>query len=292
MYGSAVPTRSEAPPAGADAAGPRPDLRGYRLGLVALLARPAAQLETKRFHGLVGGFAAGLVVGIALVVAGVPALVAVLPAAVTNVVVSLWLPSLLLTPADRRLAGIANRMVAHAWMSWRRAYGKEPLPRSEEQRLLWIAARPETTTNPAALETEGTMLITLGRYAEARERVERIPDDSPWWRFARAVALAAIDFESGGRGDLAEARSTAEAVHGERRATAVATLAMEEANRAMIRGDDWEPPIARAAAMIGSQRILGILAAFDRARTILPWLLASGIALGTVLYLVGGGASA
>lgn len=292
MYGSAVPTRSEAPPAGADAAGPRPDLRGYRLGLVALLARPAAQLETKRFHGLVGGFAAGLVVGIALVVAGVPALVAVLPAAVTNVVVSLWLPSLLLTPADRRLAGIANRMVAHAWMSWRRAYGKEPLPRSEEQRLLWIAARPETTTNPDALETEGTMLITLGRYAEARERVERIPDDSPWWRFARAVALAAIDFESGGRGDLAEARSTAEAVHGERRATAVATLAMEEANRAMIRGDDWEPPIARAAAMIGSQRILGILAAFDRARTILPWLLASGIALGAVLYLVGGGASA
>jgi hypothetical protein len=132
----------------------------------------------------------------------------------------------------------------------------------------------------------------LGRYAEARERIERIPDDTPWWRFARAIALAAIDFESGGRGDLAEARSAAEAVHGERRATAVATLAMEEATRAMIRGDDWEPPIARVAAMVGSGRILGILAAFSRTRTILPWLLASEIALGAVLYLVGGGASA
>lgn len=292
MYGSAVPTRSEAPPAGADAAGPRPDLRGYRLGLVALLTRPAAELEARRIHGLVGGFAAGLALGIALVVGGLPALVAVVPAAVTNVIASLWLPSLLLAPADRRLLGVVNRLAAHAYMSWRRAYGNEPIPRSEEQQLLWIAARPGTATNPDALATEGSMLLLLGRYAEARERAERLPDDTPWWRFARAVAITAIDFESGGRGDLAEVRSAAESVHGERRATAIASLAMEEATRAMIRGDDWEPPIARAAAMVGSQRILGILAAFSRARTILAWLLASEIALGAVLYLVGGGASA
>ena len=292
MYGSGVPTRSEAPPAGADAAGPRPDLRGYRLGLVALLARPIQQLEARRFHGLAGGFGAGLVVGVILLAAGVPVLLAVLPAAAANVAVSLWLPTLLLAPADRRLLGVVNRIAAHAWMSWRRAYGNEPIPRTEERQLLWISARPGTTTDPDALETEGTMLILLGRYAEARERVEAIPDDTPWWRFARAVALAAIDFESGGRGDLAEVRAAAEAVHGERRSTAVATLAMEEAVRAMIRGDDWDPPIARAAAALGSPRIMGMLAAFARTRTILPWLLASEVALGAVLYLVGGSASA
>lgn len=292
MYGSAVPTRSEAPPAGADAAGPRPDLRGYRLGLVALMTRPQAQLEAMRFQGLAGGFAAGLVVGVVLLVAGPSLPVAVLASAIANVVVSLWLPTLLIAPADRRLLGVVNRVTAHAGLSWRRAYGSEPIPGTEEQQLLWIAGRPVTTTDPDALETEGTMLLRLGRYGEARERLERLPDETPWWRFARTLALAALDFESGGRGDLGETRAAAEAVHGERRTTALASLALEDAARAMIRGDDWDPPITRAAAATGSPRITGMLAALYRARAILPWLLASEVPLVFVLYLLGGRESA
>ena len=93
-------------------------------------------------------------------------------------------------------------------------------------------------------------------------------------------------------GPATEARAAAEAVHGERRATALASLAMEEAARAMIRGDDWDPPIARAAAAAGSPRITGMLAALYRTRAILPWLLASEVALGVVLYFLAGRESA
>jgi len=212
----------------------------------------------------------------------------VLASAMANVGLSLWLPTLLIAPADRRLLGVVNRVTAHAGLSWRRAYGSEPIPGTEEQQLLWIAGRPVTTTDPDALETEGTMLLQLGRYGEARERLERLPDETPWWRFARALALAALDFESGGRGDLGDARAAAEAVHGERRTTAIASLAMEEAARAMIRGDDWDPPIARATAAAGSPRITGMLAALYRARSIMPWLLASEVVLAAVLYLLVG----
>jgi hypothetical protein len=281
-----MPTRSDAPPAGADAAGPRPDLRGHRLGTTALLMRPHEQMLAKRFHGLIAGFLAGLAVGVVMVVAGVPAPIVVLVAAVVNYVVGMWVPGVLLSPADRRLLGVANRLAAHVGLAWRRAYGRAPIFRSEEQSLLWIAAQPATTTNPEALEIETSVLLSLGRHAEARERAVRIPDEAPWWRFVRTYALAAIEYDGGGRGDLADTRAAAEAVHGERRGTAIASLALEEASRAMIRGDDWDPPIARAAAAVKQQVLLGIVEVLFRARRILPWLILSEVALGAVLYLL------
>ena len=281
-------SRYGAPPAGADAAGPRPDLRGFRLGNTALLFRPFEQMLARRFHGLVAGFVAGLAVGLALIVAAIPGPIAVLLAAATNYVVAMVVPMLLLSPADRRLLGVATRLAAYVGMAWRRAYGRDPIFRSEEQSLLWIAAQPPTTTKPEALEIEASVLLSLGRYAEARERAERIPDDTPWWRFVRTMAFAAIDYDAGGRGDLADARATAEAVHGERRGNAIVALALEEAARAMIRGDDWDPPIARAAASVRAPLGFGILVVLVRAREILPWLLASEVALGAVLILASG----
>ena len=282
-----MPTRSEAPPAGADAAGPRPDLRGHRLGFIALVERPGEQLYERRWIGLAGGFGAGLAVGLALLAAGAPTLVAVIPAAIVNLAVSMGLPIRLISPADRRLLGVVNHAAGAAVMSWRRAYGSAAIPRTEMARVLWISAQPEDTTNPDALDTEASILNSLGRYADARDRAERIPDDTPWWRFARAFALAAIEFESGGPGDVADARAAAEAVHGERRAAAISMLAMEEAARAMIRGDDWEPAIARAAAATRSPIILGIAAALSRVPQLRTWLLASEVTLGVALYLRG-----
>ena len=281
-----MPTRSDAPPAGADAAGPQPHLRGHRLATTALLMRPHEQMLAKRFNGLGAGFLAGLVVGVAMVVAGIPAPIVVLVAAAVNYVVSLWIPGLLLSPADRRLLGVANRLAAHAGLAWRRAYGRAPIFRSEEQSLLWIAAQPPTTTNPEALEIETSVLLSLGRHAEARERAARIPADAPWWRFVRTYALAAIEYDGGARGDLADTRAAAEAVHGERRGTAIASLALEEAARAMIQGDDWDPPIRRAAATVSRPVFFGIVEALFRARRILPWLLVSEVALGAVLYVL------
>ena len=290
MYGSAVPKRSEAPPAGADAAGPRPDLRGFRLGVTALLLRPHEQMLEKRFHGIAAGFGVGLVVGLGLFAAGASAVLVVLVAAATNYVVSVGLPILLLSATDRQLLGVVNRAAAYLGLAWRRAYGKSPIFRSEEQSLLWIAGQPTDTVQADALEIETSVLLSLGRYAEARERAERIPDDPPWWQFVRTLALAAIDYESGGRGDLADARAAAEAVHGERRTNAIVGLAIEEGARAMIRGDDWAPPIARAAAAVRPPVFFGIVAVLVRANTVWPWLLASEVALGAVLYLLVGSA--
>jgi hypothetical protein len=291
VHSRTTPSIELAPPAGTDAAGPRPHLRGYRLGVAALVARPQELIRAKRVHGLAGGFVAGLALGLPLLLAGVPLALALLIAASLNVAVALWLPVMLLTPADRRLNGVVNRAAAASYMAWQRAYGKVPIPRSEEQQLLWIAAQPGTATDPDAVAIEGNFLLTFGRYAEAREHIERLPDDTPWWRLERSLGLAALDFESGGRGDLTEARAAAEAVHGERRATAIVSLAMEEAVRALIRGDDWEPPIARAAAQVPSSKSFGILAALYRARSIVPWLVVSELAIATVLYLVAGRAN-
>ena len=282
-----MPIRSEAPPAGEDAAGPRPDLRGHRLGFIALVERPGEQLYARRWIGLAGGLGAGLAVGLLLMVVGAPILVAVIPAAIVNLAVALWLPIRLIGAADRRLLGVVNHAAGAAFLSWRRAYGSTPLPRTEMDRVLWMAAQPEDTTNPDALETEASILNSLGRYEDAREHAARLPDDTPWWRFARAFQLAAIEFESGGRGDTADARAAAEAVHGERRAAAISLLAMEEANRAMIRGDDWDPAIARAAAAAPPPIVLGTLAALSRVPQLRNWLVASEVALGVALYLLG-----
>jgi len=269
-----------------DAAGPRPHLRGHRLGVAALVARPQELIRAKRFHGLAGGFVAGVALGLAFHLAGLPLAFALLVGASTNVAVALWLPIMFLTPGDRRLNGVVNRAAAASYMAWQRAYGKVPIPRTEEQQLLWIAAQPGTATDPDAVAIEGSFLLTFGRYAEARERIERLPDDTPWWRFDRSLGIAALDYESGGRGDLTDARAAAEAVHGERRATAIVSLALEEAVRALISGDDWEPPIARAAALVPPPMVFGILAALYRARSIVAWLVVSELALATVLYFV------
>jgi hypothetical protein len=248
--------------------------------------RPHEQMLAKRFHGLVGGFLAGLILGVAMVVAGVATPIVVLVAAVVNYVVGMWIPGMLLSPADRRLLGVAYRLAAYVGLAWRRAYGRAPIFRSEEQSLLWIAAQPATTTNPEALEIETSVLLSLGRHSEARERAARIPDDAPWWRFVRTYALAAIDYDAGGRGDLADTRAAAEAVHGERRGTAIASLALEEAARAMIRGEDWNPPIERAAEAVRPPVILRVVEVLFRARRILPWLLLSELALVAALYLL------
>ena len=291
MRSRTTPSIEIAPPAGTDAAGPRPHLRGYRLGVAALVARPQELIRAKRVHGLSGGFVAGLAAGLPFLLAGVPLALTLLVAASLNVVVALWLPVMLLAPADRRLNGVVNRAAAASYMAWRRAYGKAPIPRSEEQQLLWIAAQPGTATDLDAVAIEGNFLLTFARYAEARERIERLPDDTPWWRFERSLGIAALDYESGGRGDLTEARAAAEAVHGERRATAVVSLALEEAARALIRGDDWDPPIARAAALVPSPMTFGILAALYRAKSMLAWLVVSELALATVLAMVAGRAN-
>ncbi len=235
---------------------------------------------------MAGGFATGLAVGLALVLAGVPLAFTLLLSATLNLAVCLWLPVMLLRPADRRLNGVVNRATEASYTAWRRAYGNTPIPRTEEQQLLWVAAQPDTTTDPDAVAIEGSFLLTFCRYGASRERIERLPNDTPWWRLERTLGLAVLDFESGGLGDLTAARAAAQAVHGERRATAIVSLAMEEATRAMIRGDDWDPPIARASAAVRSPVTIGILAGLYRTRTMLPWLVVSELALAAVLSLV------
>ena len=280
-----MPRLSEAPPAGVEFAGPRRDLRGYRLGLGALVTRPQEQIAAKHSAGIAAGLAAGFLVGIALLGLAVPDLLAVTAGVVINLVVMLWLPTMLIQPADRRLLRVVNRSTESAYRSWRRAFGSAPNPRSDEEMLLWLAARPETTTDPDALSIEASMLLVLGRYDAARERAERLPMGTPVQRFDRVLGLAAIDFESGGKGDLTEARAALAAIHGDDRPFAVASLALEEANQAMIRGDDWDPSIRRAVAEVGSPVMFGILTAIGRYRPIRIRVLASALLLAVALYV-------
>lgn len=282
---SNVPTSYGAPPAGPDAAGPRPDLRGHRLGVAALLARPEEQLRARRVLGFVAGLAGGLAVGVALLWIRVPALVAIPAAAAVDFALTLWLPTRVLAPSDRRLLDIGARLVAHTGLTWRRGHGRARMPRTEEATLLWLASRPETTTDPDALDIEVSLLMALGRYAAARERAERLPGTTPWWQFVRELALAQIEFESGGRGELSAAREAAARVHGPRRSVAAVTLGLEDATRAMIRGDDWGPPIQQAVAETGPAILGGVAVGLARTRAELPWLLGSALALGTILSL-------
>jgi hypothetical protein len=281
-----VPNGFGAPPAGPDAAGPRPDLRGHRLGVTALFSRAGEGLQAKRVPGLVGGFVGGLAAGVVLLRAGVPGFAAVLVAAAIHFLVSLWLPTLLLPAADRRLLAVTDRLTVSFGLEWRRAYGRAPIPRTEEQRLLWLAAQPMTTANPDALDIEAGFYLALGRYQEARDRAERLPDTTPWWQFVRALGRAEIEFDEGGRGDLSAAREAAERINGARRSVAIVSLGLVDAARAMIRGDDWDPPIARAVAATGWPIVAGMAVGLARTREQMRWLIASELALAAILYFV------
>ena len=280
-----MPTSSDAPPAGTAAAGPRPDLRGHRLGVTGLIGRAEEGLQARRLAGLVGGFLGGLAIGLILLWAGVPGIAAVLVAAAVNYLLAIWLPTRLIPAADRRLLAVTDRLIASFGLAWRRAYGKAPIPQTEEKRLLWLAAQPVVPTNPDALEIEAGFYLALGRYQEARDRVEQLPSTTPWWTFARALGLAEIEFDQGGRGDLSEARAAASQVHGPRRSTAIVSLALADATRAMIRGDDWDPPIARAVAETGRPIQGGLAAGLARSRVLARWLVVSELALGAALFL-------
>lgn len=281
-----MPTTYAAPPAGSDAAGPRPDLRGHRLAVGALIERSEAELRARRAHGLVGGFVGGLVVGLALLWLGVPGVAAILVAALINYLLAHWLPTLLLPAGDRRLLTVTDRLVMSFLMSWRRAYGRAQVPRNEEERLLWLAAQSASTTQPDALDIEAGFLLALGRYEDARERVNRLPVATPWWRFIRALALAEIEFDEGGRGDLSEARDEAGRVVGARRSVAIVSLGLVDAARAMVRGDDWNPPIERAVRETGPAISEGLLAGIARTREQLPLLVSSELVLLAALAFV------
>ena len=281
-----MPTSFGAPPAGSDSASPRPDLRGHGLAVAALFGRVEEGLQARRVAGFVAGFLSGLAVGLILLRAGVPGIAAIPVAALVNYLLAIWLPTRLLPAADRRLLAVTHRLIASFGLAWRRAYGKAPIPETEEGRLLWLAARPEGTTNPDALDIEGGFYLALGRYKEARDRAERLPSTTPWWAFARALALAEIEFDEGGRGDLTEAREAARQLHGPRKSVAIVGLGLAEAGRALVRGDDWEPPIARAVAETGRPVIGGLAVGLARTTVMAPWLLASELVLGVLLFLV------
>jgi hypothetical protein len=283
-----MPDTYAAAPAGSPDAGPRPDLRGHRLAVAALLERPQLQLHRKRLAGLVAGFAVGIAAGAGLLAVGAPLIVAIVLAAAGNYLAALWVPVRLLSTADRALLAVGARLATSSGAAWRRTYGSVPMPTTEERRLLWIAAQPPTTTDPDALDIEGSVLLGLGRYGPARERAERIPAGTPWQRFVRLLALALIEFESRtGPGDLAPARESAAAIHGDRRSNAVAILALEEAARDLIRGDDWGPAIQGAVSETGRDVAADIGFGLARTRSVLAGLAVSELALAAVLAILG-----
>jgi len=53
----------------------------------------------------------------------------------------------------------------------------------------------------------------------------------------------------------------------------------------MIRGDDWDPPIARAVAETGRPIQGGLAAGLARSRVLARWLVVSELALGAALFL-------
>jgi hypothetical protein len=274
-----------APPAGAAAAGPRPDLRGHRLGVKALVQRLEDGVERRALLGLVVGFVAGSAIGTATVVAGGSPAVGIVVAIVLDVAIATWLPIFLVDPADRRLFRVWLPVAQDTMFAWRRAYGSEPFPRRDEDALLWLAARPPST-DPDQVDLEGSMLLALGRYAEASERYERLPTNTPWWRFTRAMAMARLEFEQGMPGDLDPARRAAAEVHGIRARAPIAIIALEDSVRAMIRGDDWDPPLRAVASHLGSS-LPGIIAwGVGRWRTASSRLAASAIAAGLLVAAI------
>jgi hypothetical protein len=166
---------------------------------------------------------------------------------------------------------LVRAMAAHAFVgSWemRRfmaTTGTRP-PTSAAAAQRWLDAHPETDANRWV---RPELLGWVGRFDEADEVLERLPEATEEQRFERRSLRVFLDLLAGRPADvdgLAEAAESIGAPGSDERMRAVAAAAIAESRRRLAFGEaDWAAPLVEAQERIGP-RSLGI----QRADT---WLL-------------------
>ena len=175
---------------------------------------------------------------------------------------------------------------AHDVLAWLNGWETDRWSREIGRRLGWLPrARPEIldgmpdTLGLRPLRVE--LLAARGELAEARERVDQLPTDTPWQRFERAALEEWVAWCSDRPSLLGPMRAAARELDGEDRAlVARVMVAAAEARRAATGGGDAATPLAAMRPELGNR--LGRYAFGHRTGIVVFVLLIGAVAAGSV----------
>lgn len=121
----------------------------------------------------------------------------------------------------------------------------------------WLAGHPET---PDRLAFRAELLLLAGRSVEAGAAAERLPAGTPWESWIRTETLEAIDWRSGGDGDIEGLRAAATTLlplDGDEHLRAEVSIAAAEVRRRMADGrsspGDAADPLIEVRKRLGSR---------------------------------------
>lgn len=199
--------------------------------------------------GLGAGFVASFVVDAALIDRiGTPLRQVLDAAAFTLVAAPVWIAT-----QPRRVRD------AHDVLAWLNGWETDRWSREVGRRLPWLPrSRPEMledlpdTLGLRPLRVE--LLAARGELAEARDRVQQLPVDTPWQRFERAALAEWVAWWSDEPARLEPMRAAAGELRGDERGlVARVMVAAAEARRAATAGADATAPLAALRPELGDR---------------------------------------
>jgi hypothetical protein len=259
-----------------DAGRPRPELRGRLRAVSALQAEVLLGTPVRRWTVTAATLAIVALSVAAATLAGLPFAIGMAIGLVAALLGGLWLGLASMPGPDRPLAGamLLNGRRELAW--FRRAGGRRFPPRTRWGIARWLSHAPDT---PESRPARATYLLSLGRTAEAATVIDRLDGANPVDRFSAARLRAALDFETGGPGDLGAARLAFQAIDDPtERAVAAWQLGLEDARQRYVLGSDWRAPLVLAAGSADPRS--------RRVRAWLPTLIWGAAPLLLVIYVL------
>lgn len=249
--------------------------------------------EMMRVPQRIAWIIAGVIVLLGLALSSIgPVGVPFLVATVVALFVASSLPVAILPRSDREIASLFLFILRDQHERWTRLSPDEPIPADGAESRRWMSKHPVDLDNRDSISFHGAFLLRLRNYDEAENLTGRMPDETPYQRFDRAITFAQVEFERGGDGDLAESRRLMQEIpEGADRERAVRDYAYEETERELTLGGDWQAPLValkspQASTGIRSIATLGVARlGWVTPRFILGWvvgLIIFGVATGNV----------
>jgi hypothetical protein len=290
LVGLVLIVRGDPPPPDANSAASagEPGSRSY--GNIALAIRDPGRVGpfgTSELAALFAFVGTWLIVPVVLGVLGVPVFLAYIASIVLGAVAA--------TEAYIRSMPVRSRRAfeAFSWLGeWELRRAAEvspgPVPTTPDGATDWLDRNPETDEN-RWMRVE--VLLLAGRFDEAREVVDRLPDTTPVEHWTKVQARDDVDWRSGGPGDLDALRTAASGIlpaDGDDRLRADVSIAAAEVRRRMADGrstpGDAVEPLIDVRKRLG-KRADGQVGRALR-RRLLTTTLAISAVIGALLWLV------